>query len=129
MHKHLSRVLLSLVGAINIFFPFFVQADTSSTSGWNKSNYSETGLPGKSGTSIQSIIINFVEWLLVIIGAFAIIAFVVAGILYLTSAGDDNRMEKAKDAMIAAIIGVIVALGGYVVIQAVDSFLNASGTI
>lgn len=93
-------------------------------SGWSPDNYTETGLPGEGG-SIQGIIENLADWFLVIIGTVAIIAFIISGVIYLTSAGDDGRMEKAKEAMIASIIGIIVALSGYVVIKAAHKFLDA----
>lgn len=81
------------------------------------------GLPG--GT-VGGIILALMNWLLVIVGVVAIIAFLIAGIIYLTSAGDDSRMERAKNAMIASIIGIIVALSGYVALQAISLWLNSS---
>ena len=56
------------------------------------------------------------------------IGFVIAGILYLTAAGNESQAEKAKNAMTYSIIGVIVALVGYVIIQAVSAWLGTSTT-
>ena len=66
------------------------------------------------------------QWLLFIVAFVAVIAFVIAGILYLTSAGNEDRMQSAKNAMIAGIIGVIVALLGLVILFAADNFLNST---
>ena len=65
-------------------------------------------------------------WVLTIFGFIAIIAFVVAGIMYLTAAGDDGRIKTAKTAMTWSIVGVIVALVGYVIIIAADFLLSGS---
>ena len=65
------------------------------------------------------------KWLLAILGFIAIIGFVIAGILYLTAAGDEKRIGTAKNAMTYSIVGVIVALVGYVIVGAVDSWLRA----
>ena len=64
-------------------------------------------------------------WILMLFGFIAIIGFVISGILYLTAAGDDKRAGNAKNAMFYSIVGVIVALVGYVVVQAVDLWLSA----
>ena len=93
------------------------------TAGQN--NAQSAQLPG--GTII-GIIKTAMNWLLAVLGFIGIIAFVIAGILYLTAAGDEKKVETAKKAMVAAITGVIVALIGFVIIQAVDTFLGASTT-
>lgn len=81
------------------------------------------GLP--SGT-LSGIIRNFALWILAILGIVGIIGFVISGIMYLLSAGNEDMIKKAKSAMIASIIGVTVGLVGYVVIQAVNLALNAT---
>ena len=81
-----------------------------------------TGLPETN--DLSDIIINIMNWLLVIVGVIAIIAFVISGILYLTAAGDSNQIDGAKTAMTWSIVGVIVALMGYVVISAADFMLR-----
>ncbi len=77
--------------------------------------------------SIIGIIQTAMNWLLAVLGFIGIIAFVIAGILYLTAAGDEKKVGTAKSAMTAAITGIIVALIGFVIIQAVDTFLDGSG--
>jgi len=49
---------------------------------------------------------------------------VISGIMYLTAAGDEDQITKAKSAMKWSIVGVIVGLGGFVAIQAIDSWLD-----
>ena len=75
--------------------------------------------------SVYNIVSGTMDWLLAIFGFIAIIGFVISGIMYLTAAGDDKRMGTAKNAMTYSIIGVIVALIGYVVVKTVDSWLNS----
>ncbi len=94
---------------------------------WNMSNVAtQSNLP--TGT-IYQIITNIMLWLLGIVGVIGVIGFVIAGILYLTAAGDEGKMELGKNAMTWSIIGVIVALMGYVIIQAVNSMLGGTNTI
>ena len=82
-----------------------------------------TGLPAGS---IVGIITSVMNWLLIIVGILGVIGFVIAGIIYLTAAGDEEQIEKGKKAMIYSIVGVIVALIGVVIIQAVQSMLGGS---
>ncbi|MGW8185126.1 MAG: hypothetical protein ACWGHO_03370 [Candidatus Moraniibacteriota bacterium] len=75
--------------------------------------------------TIYLIILGIMNWLLILIGIFGVIGFVISGILYLTAAGNEDQMQKGKNAMTWSIIGVIVGLVGYVILQAVDKMLNA----
>lgn len=85
-----------------------------------------------AGGTPRGTIIGIVEqtmyWLLAVIGFIGIIGFVISGILYLTAAGDEAQIEKAKGAMMYSIIGIIVALLGFVVIQAVTAWLSGASS-
>ena len=81
-----------------------------------------TGLPK---SSLVGILTSGMNWLLVVVGILGVIGFVIAGILYLTAAGDEGQIEKGKTAMIYSIVGVIVALLGIVIINAVQGLLGA----
>lgn len=89
--------------------------------GWSLGSISTFGLPGGS---IMGIAVNILSWLLGLFGVIGILGFLISGIIYLTAAGDEDRMGYAKRAMQYSIIGVIVGLVGFVVIQAVDYALN-----
>jgi hypothetical protein len=82
------------------------------------------GLPGSSGSNLTSVIANFTNWLLAIFGFLAIISFLVSGMMYFFSAGDDTAQEKAKKQMTWSIMGVVIGLMGLVVVYTVDMFLR-----
>src|SRR3989338_7654791 len=83
-----------------------------------KTNAAQSGL---AEDSIYNIISRTMNWLLAILGFIGIIGFVIAGILYLTAAGDEGQIEKAKNAMMYSIIGIII-------IQAVEGWLTSGST-
>lgn len=83
----------------------------------------QTGLP--KGT-VSGLLINLLSWLLFTFGTVSVIAFVVSGYMYLTSAGNDRMIDRAKDYMLWSIVGVIVAFSGVVIINAIASFLSGS---
>ena len=84
-----------------------------------------TNLPS---ASITNIVTNIMNWLLMMVGILGVIGFVIAGILYLTAAGDDDMIGRAKKAMVYSIVGVLVALIGLVVIRAVQGLLGGSSS-
>jgi heme/copper-type cytochrome/quinol oxidase subunit 2 len=78
---------------------------------------------GLSETKVDVILKNVMNWLLAIVGIIAIIAFTISGVQYLTSAGDDSQIETAKRNMKYSIVGVIVALSGYIILLTINSLL------
>jgi hypothetical protein len=82
-----------------------------------------TTLPEGSITDIAKTIMT---WILGMVGFLGVIGFAIAGILYLTSAGDEDKIGTAKKAMTWAIVGVVVALLGVVIIKAADSMLRGT---
>jgi hypothetical protein len=81
------------------------------------------GLPANS---IYLIIQNTVFWLLAILGFIGVAAFVIAGLTYLLSTGDEDMIDRAKTAMWYSVLGVIVALVGLIILRAVDAWLRGS---
>lgn len=91
--------------------------------GWSLSNISNFGLPQ---ATISNILISIVSWLLTIFWVISVGAFMVSGIMYLVSAGNEEAVTKAKKYMLYSIVGVIVGLSGYVIVRAVSLMLQAS---
>lgn len=92
---------------------------------WNPINgASGTNLSNKTIGAQLAIILNYT---LALVGVLGILGFVVSGILYLTAAGDEDQVGKAKSAMMYSIIGVIVALIGWIVVSAISQvFVSGS---
>lgn len=114
------KSLISFVAILAFAFPMVVGAQFYPDAGGG------TGLPANS---ITNIIMSVMYWLLYIIAFLGVIGFVIAGILYLTAAGDDTRIEKAKNAMISAIIGIVVAIAGLVAINFAVGLLSANNRL
>lgn len=93
----------------------------SGAGGWSLGNISGFGLPQASITRITG---NLLDWILGILAIVGVIGFVISGIIYLVSTGDETMIERAKEAMKWSIVGVIVGLSGVIIIQAVDWALN-----
>jgi len=116
MKTYIKRIV-SAVSVAALTAPVMALAQFQAPSG--------TSLP--SGTLVN-IIKNLMQWMLALVGIIGVIGFAIAGILYLTAAGDEDRIATAKNAMLYSIIGVIVALLGLVILQAVNTWLGGSST-
>lgn len=84
-------------------------------------------LGGLSDITVFELITKVMNWLLGLIGILGVIAFVISGTQYLLSAGDEKLAETAKHNMTYAIIGLVVALTGLIIINTIAG-LTSTGT-
>ena len=75
-----------------------------------------TNLFGTNGVFIQ--ITNI---LLFVIGAIAVVMLIIGGIRYVVSQGDQNAVTSAKNTILYAIIGIVVAFLAYAAVNFVTS--------
>ena len=61
-------------------------------------------------TTLQKIICNVQTALVATGGGLATIAFIVAGIMFLTATGNPSRMTIAKGALLAGVIGIVIII-------------------
>ena len=67
--------------------------------------------------------------LLFILGAISVIMIIIGGLRYVISGGNSTAVTAAKNTILYAIVGVIVALLAYAIINFVlDSFTGGAGT-
>lgn len=94
-----------------------------------QSGYAPPGGTGLPESSVYGIVNNLMLWILALVGIVGVIGFAIAGIMYLTAAGDDDRVKTAKKAMLMSIVGVIVALVGLVALNWAEGLLGAEEAI
>ena len=58
--------------------------------------------------SLPEIIGNIIQWILGLVGVVLLIMFIYGGVLYATSAGNEEKVETGKKVMLYAIIGVVI---------------------
>jgi len=75
-------------------------------------------------TGTDGIFKTIVNILLFIIGAIAVIMLIIGGIRYTISGGDSSAVTGAKNTILYAIIGIVVALLAYAIVNfVVDGIL------
>ncbi len=71
------------------------------------------GIYGGSPQSPQAIAALIINTLLTFLGILFVILIIYAGFLYLTSAGAKEKIEKAKNLLLYAVIGLAIVLSAY----------------
>lgn len=81
-----------------------------------------------SGTAAQApeqdifqFIADTIDFLTAIIGSFSLLVFIVGALYMLVAEGQEDRLQKGKQAMVYALIGLAIALFAYVITTAVQS--------
>ena len=74
----------------------------------------ETNLP-KVGSG--DVVGNVVKWLLYAAGLLAVVMIIISGVQMITSAGNSSAVAKAKNTLIYSIIGLVIVILAYVIVQ------------
>lgn len=70
-----------------------------------------------SNNNLGRLIKNIVNILLYALGAVAVVMIVIGGIKYTTSNGDSSAVTSAKNTILYAVIGLVVALLAYAIVN------------
>lgn len=65
--------------------------------------------------------------LLYIIGAIAVIMLIIGGIRYITSGGDSTQVTNAKNTILYAVVGIVIAILAYAVVNFVIGSFTTNG--
>lgn len=93
------------VSAINVF---------NDCSGANANTDICKATTNDNATSMMKSVINTI---LMVLGIVAVIVIVIGGVRYTTSQGDSNSTKAAKDTILYAVIGLVVAILAYAVVN------------
>ncbi len=77
----------------------------------------------KDSTSMTDLIKNIINLLLFIVGAVAVIMIILGGLRYVTSNGDQAQVKAAKETILYSVVGLIVAIMAFAIVQFVASKL------
>lgn len=95
----------------------------------NGSNSIEVGTPPNipSGVDAPSNIVQATMGLLIAVGiAAALIFMLYGGFLWITSQGDKQKLDRARSAITYSIIGIIVIVLAFVIVQVIGTVLGIS---
>jgi Type IV secretion system pilin len=123
--------VLALAAVVVPALPAFAQTDCPTTSGGQNLNLTsgancakgtgqQTDLFGQSG-----VFKRITDVMLFLIGAISVIMLILGGVRYVLSGGEQAKVAEAKNTILYAVIGVVVAILAYAVVNFVVSSFSA----
>jgi len=62
---------------------------------------------------------NLGRWILSVVGGLALVYFVYAGMMFIISLGNQERVTKAKGVLTGAVTGIVIILGAWMIVNLV----------
>ncbi|MBT5808631.1 hypothetical protein HOI18_05155 [Candidatus Uhrbacteria bacterium] len=109
-----------------LLLPVAVSAQLSSSSSTLETVGDSIG--SDASNDLPTLIGNLIAVLLSVLGIIFVMLTVYAGFLYLTAAGDDSKVNKAKSLLTQGIIGLVIIVAAYAIANfVIDSLISAAG--
>lgn len=83
------------------------------------------GLHESTNLNILSIGVSITNAIWIVFTIIAVIAFIVAGIIFLTAFGDAEKVRQARSAVIWGVVGIIVAILAYGITNMIRVIIGA----
>ena len=117
--KTLKQSLMALalmIGAISLF-AFLPTAGAQLISPGDMPR--EIGAATGGETDLRSLVLRIVNYFLTFLGIIAVLFVIYGGVTYVTSAGNDEAVGNAKKIIMYALIGIIIILLSFVLVNAI----------
>ncbi len=114
------KFLITLIAIIII--PLSVSAE----SGVVLRNPAEGAINVKNENAIQIFIGNIIKTTLGVVGSIALAMFIYGGFLWMLSAGNNEQVQKGKNVLIWASIGLIIIFSSYTLVNFILTSLKST---
>ena len=115
----LAAVLITLAPALSMA----ALSDTFRASGGCDPN-----LQRCDNLSVNGLIKLVINWLLGIAFGIAVLFLIIGGFWYITSGGNEETAEKGRNTAINAIIGIVIIILSYVIVNVVSNLVQSGNT-
>lgn len=110
------------LGSIATLSPVYAVDANSSVSDWVDEAGGSTNTA--STTGLMPMIKNVINIVLGVVGIVAVVMMIMGGISFITSQGDAGKVTKARNTILYGVVGLIVALLAFAIVNFVlDSIL------
>jgi hypothetical protein len=75
-------------------------------------------------TDLQPLFGKIADTLIFLVGAVSVIMIILGGLRYVVSNGDQKNVTAAKDTILYAVVGLVVAIASYAIVHFVIQFLG-----
>lgn len=90
-----------------------------------------SGMPGSGeNNGLMDIVKNIINAAIGLVGVAAVIMMIIGGVSFITSQGDANKVTKAHNTILYGVVGLIVALLAFAIVNFVlSNVFNASESV
>jgi hypothetical protein len=74
-------------------------------------------LPGGNEPNVNTIIGQIISGVLGVVGSLALVMFIYGGLTWMLAAGSPQRVQKGRDILIWAVIGLVVVFSAYAMVK------------
>ena len=124
MKKIIFIFLTVFLLIFNLAAQISLAADTA-PAGIEEINPADYGLP-PTHVRISNLVEAIVNWVLILAGAGCMVALVYAGIRYALAGGNEEKVEQAKKILKYALIGVVIIIGAYALVQMIVEIIGGN---
>lgn len=93
---------------------------STTTTGTPGSNTTAGGIDyvgGGNGSELTGNITNVLNGIIAVLGIVAVVVIIIGGVTYMTSSGDAGKVKKAKDTILYGIIGLVVCVLAFAIVN------------
>ena len=117
MKKLLTSVAITIMAFLGVGSLAISQTAPALASGLdNVTEYTTSANDGNT-TEIMPVVQVIINVVIGIIGLISVVMIIVGGIMYTTSQGQPDKVKQAKDVILYAIVGLVVALLAFAVVN------------
>ncbi len=111
--KRFTKRVVATAAAVALVAPLVAFAQVN--------NPADSSIPTAFGlgtnTDIRGAIVKIVQYILGFLGLIAILIVLYAGYLWMTAAGNEEKVSKARATLTAGLIGLVIILAAYALTQ------------
>lgn len=123
--KKIASIIISFIATVGILQVAVLAPMVGAIDITEKGSADSATLKNDQGQKLDKTITATINTLLLILGIIAVLVIIGAGIRFATSNGDPGAIKTARNAVIYACIGLVVAMLAFVIVNFVVS--NFSG--
>jgi amino acid transporter len=134
MKRFAKMLTLSFVFLLSLPFGAFAQQDTTFQEIIDE-GLIQAGISGECKDTgvctfddMLQIVVNISTVILGLIGAIMLVIFVMGGVTWLTSGGNQTKIQKGLDTIRDAVIGLMIVLGAYTIVNVTIRVLTQQNT-
>lgn len=113
----LGLLMATLTAPILFAQPAAAQANEQAICEGSGGTWSGSQCSTSDNRTVIGTIRQVVNILIFIVGAVSIIMVVIGGLRYVLSGGDQNSISSAKNTILYAIVGIVVAVAAYAIVN------------